>query len=495
MWNLRVVSSVHLGCLLLSSYVMAEPVVLQPKPPSQIAGSSLLTWSNRQGGQLLSTWQQTLSQAYAFNPALKIAQARLREIQEGRKQAWAEWVPQIQGSVTQFTQETLRSRHGIQRTKKGGFTANQNIFSSFGSIQRLKSTSRKVQATLMNLVAEENKTLMEALQAFLQVYTAQKNLEFYHLDEKRSSDVLAQTKARFEVGEVTLTDVMAQEAKLAASTARRIQGEGNLATARAHFQAVIGREPAYTLVWPEDLPLTLPEKLEDAILLALRESPSVLGATREEEAARYGVNSEMAEQLGPKVDVEASWTRWSEARKNDPLITDMNPGRAGTERDIYVGGTIKLPIGTGGAQSRVRVTEQRLTQARFTRQQAQLSVREALVKAWAEFTVTQQQVIQYNLEVKANTQAFEGAREEYTLGSKNIIDLGIIQDKLVESQVKLVDAEQSFLLAKVKILSLLGRFLTENLRLKVHQYNPEAYNPWFGIGYDEAPLEEVATGD
>ena len=71
------------------------------------------------------------------------------------------------------------------------------------------------------------------------------------------------------------------------------------------------------------------------------------------------------------------------------------------------------------------------------------------------------------------------------MGSKSITDVRLAQYSLVESQTQRVQNKKDLIMAKVQIKTLLGQFLTKNLRLKVHQYNPEAYDPWFTIGVEE----------
>jgi len=94
---------------------------------------------------------------------------------------------------------------------------------------------------------------------------------------------------------------------------------------------------------------------------------------------------------------------------------------------------------------------------------------------------------QYELEVKANEQAFKAVSEEFKLGSKSVYDLNITQKNLLESQGKLLEAQRNLLLSQVSLATYEGRFVTHSLRLAVRRYDPKGYDPWFGLGYDEAP--------
>src|SRR5260370_295937 len=54
---------------------------------------------------------------------------------------------------------------------------------------------------------------------------------------------LKQTRDRFNVGEVTRTDVAQSEAQLAAGKTQLLTAEANLVTTRANFRRIIGNEP------------------------------------------------------------------------------------------------------------------------------------------------------------------------------------------------------------------------------------------------------------
>ena len=97
------------------------------------------------------------------------------------------------------------------------------------------------------------------------------------------------------------------------------------------------------------------------------------------------------------------------------------------------------------------------------------------------------QVAQYELEVKASTQAFDSIMEEFRLGSKSSYDLDITRKSLLESQGKLVEARHNLLMARVSLAVYQGRFSIKHLRVMVNAYNPESYDPWFAMGTDESP--------
>lgn len=432
----------------------------------------------------ISTWKEALESAYEKNPDLKISQSKLRQTQEGKKQVWGEWVPEVSGFLNQSASDSRTKntqRDTLSESRSGGFEVRQSLFSGGGTVARLKQTSRNIQAESSNLLASESQILLDALSAFLNVYTAQESVEILKQNEENAIRILEQTRARSEVGEITYTDVLTQEAQVAAAKAQRVSAEGNLATARAHFESVIGKSAAEKLIWPKDIPLEIPKKLEEAIDVAFKNNPGLKAALLSEEAARFNINSVLGSTMLPNINASGSASRQQNRNKTTLNGDRVNSGDRPWMRELRAEVRMTVPIPTGVPQSKVRVAEQQKTQATFARQKAQLDVREAIVKAWSNHETSLKNMNQYQVEVKAAEQSFEGAKEEYALGLKSVIDLAIIQAKLLQAKLQLISARQSVIIAKAQIQSILGRLLTKILKIAVHEYNPDMTNTWFGI--------------
>ncbi len=432
----------------------------------------------------IRTWKEALETAYETNPDLKISQSKLRQTQEGKKQAWGEWVPEVSGFLNQSASDSRAKslqRDSLSESRSGGFQVTQSLFSGGGTVARLNQTTRNIQAESSNLLASESQILLDALSAFLNVYTAQESVEILKQNEENAIKILEQTRARSEVGEITYTDVLTQEAQVAAAAAQRVSAEGNLASARARFESVIGKPAAEKLIWPQDIPLEIPKKLEEAIDIAFHNNPGLKAALLSEEAARFNINSVLGGTMLPNINATGSASRQQNRQKEVLNGDKSNPRDRPWSRELRAEVRMTMPIPTGVPQSKVRVAEQQKAQATFGRQKAQLDVREAIVKAWSNHETSLKNMKQYQVEVKAAEQSFEGAREEYSLGLKSLIDLDIIQAKLLQAKLQLISARQSVIIGKAQIQSILGKLLTKNLKIAVHEYNPNMTNTWFGI--------------
>src|SRR6202011_5545441 len=90
-------------------------------------------------------------------------------------------------------------------------------------------------------------------------------------------ETLKQTRDRFNVGEVTKTDVAQAEAQLAAGQSAELAAESTLTTSKANFRQVIGVEPV-NLSPGSPVDRFTPRTLPAAVEQGLGENPNVPGA-------------------------------------------------------------------------------------------------------------------------------------------------------------------------------------------------------------------------
>ena len=151
---------------------------------------------------------------------------------------------------------------------------------------------------------------------------------------------LKQTQDRFNVGEVTRTDVAQSEAQLAAGRTQLLTAESNLTTTRSNFRRIIGNEPrALAPGSPVDrfLPATLPA----AVDLGLTQNPNVT-------AAMFGIDVSYLQvkvnegALFPTVTLQASVQQSYEQSHDDlPLVRRVRDRAAHRSRSIRAAPNIR----------------------------------------------------------------------------------------------------------------------------------------------------------
>lgn len=326
-----------------------------------------------------------------------------------------------------------------------------------------------VLATRQQLVSVEQDVLLRGVEAYLDV---RRNLEFVALRRNNVRVITEQLRAaedRFEVGEVTRTDVALAEARLAEARSALAAAEGNLAQAVAEFRAAVGRPPG-------DLrpvsPAPLDRGLDAAVAFALRNHPDILAAQRNVAAADLNVAVARAQQR-PRVTLDGSYT-----------LSDSGTVTEFVDRE-QIGVTISGPIARGGALA----SQVRQAMARRDSQRAQLHlardrIMQRVANAYAQVEVARARTVASDEQVRAAQVAFRGVREEATLGARTTLDVLDAEQELLDARANGISARIDEALASYAVLAAMGLLTADNLGLGVQTYDPSAYYRLV----DDAPL-------
>jgi TolC family type I secretion outer membrane protein len=289
---------------------------------------------------------------------------------------------------------------------------------------------------------------------------------------------LEATRDRFNVGEVTRTDVSQAEARLASATSDRIQAEGNVQVSRGIYEQVVGQLPEGTLEKPEPLK-NLPTSRGDVIAQAQEKNPDVIAAEYDERAARANIKVVKSDLL-PKVDLVGQG-----GRSGNDGISDIEQDSASIMAQLTV------PLYQRGAvTSQVREAKQLAGRNRMRLVAAQRDAIEQANTAWETLVTAQARIRSITAAARANRIALDGVRQEALVGSRTVLDVLDAEQELLDSQVSLVVAERDEIVARYDLLAAVGRLTAQALALNAEFYDPEAYykqvrDKLWGLGSDE----------
>ena len=432
-------------------------------------GASLIAMSGAAWGQSL---EETLILAYNSNPTLQAERANLRAIDENRVQAQAGRLPTVTADAS-ISRQHVESQStfviGGQRVssnsesdstpKNYSISANQVLYGGGQISGTIDQATAQIMAGRESLRAVEQGVLVDAVTAFMNVRRDARVVEI----RRNNAEVLAQhlqaARDRFEVGEITRTDVAQAEARLSGAQAELSAAQSQLAVSRAAYERVTGQPPA-TLEEPPSLP-DMPESLADAAEYAYAASPQLLAAQYSEESARHGIRVARS-NLRPEVTLSAT----ASAARDSTF--------SGDERDsASVMGRVSVPIFTGGLnRSRVRAAVAQEEQARHQVREARRVVTEGVTNAWSNY-VTSLAVIESSRQaVRANEIALDGVEQEAYVGIRTTLDVLDAEQELLESRLTLVTAERDSYVAGYQLLQAMGLVSAERLGLAVDVYDP-----------------------
>jgi outer membrane protein len=285
---------------------------------------------------------------------------------------------------------------------------------------------------------------------------------------------LKQTKDRFNVGEVTRTDVAQSEAQLAAGKTQLLTAEANLTTTRSNFRRIIGNEPE-ALAPGSPVDRYLPGSLPGAVDLGLTENPNVT-------AAMFGIDVSFLQvkvnegALLPTVNVIASVQQ-----SYEQTMTIFRSFGASAVAQLAI------PLYQGGAEySLIRQSKETLAQQRLVLEQTRDQTRANVVTAWGQLVAGKAQVQSAQSQVTASEIALNGVREEAKAGQRTTLDVLNAQQALVNARVALVTAQHDRVVASYGVLNAIGRLSPQVLNLQTVTYDPSVHyqqvrDSWLGV--------------
>jgi outer membrane protein len=429
------------------------------------------------------TFEEALGKAYLSNPTLRAARAQLRATDERVPQALSGWRPTVElsydyGKSNNFSNTPNSATRSQNRTpKNGALTVEQNLFQGFQTETDTKVAEADVLAQRARLSSTEQNVLRDAATAYMDVVRDEAVLNLNLNNERVLARQLQATRDRFEVGEVTRTDVAQAEARLSSAKAETIQADGALVRSRARYRQIIGDAPGTLKAPPllSDLPLSE----DDAINRARDSSPDVIAARFDEQSARLSIKSSEAE-LYPTLDLVGELNRRDQA---------ASPESRTEEASITAQVTVPL-YQAGAVSSRIREAKQVWNQRRRELDVANLAVTRGATDAWKNLETARAQIRAFTAAVRAGQIALEGVRQEAQVGSRTVLDVLDAEQELLDARVSLVRAERDALVASVDLRQAVGSLLAKELKLPTELYDPEdnyraVRNKWFGFEVKE----------
>ena len=298
----------------------------------------------------------------------------------------------------------------------------------------------------------EQTALLDAATAYMNVLRDTAILDLQRRNVQVLQEQLKQTRDRFNVGEVTRTDVAQAEARLAASQSQVLNAEANLKSSQATYRRVIGVEPVNLRAgMPVDR--LSPRTLEARSTQGRTEHPTVTAAQYTVDAAQHAVKATEG-SLYPTVTLESSvQRRWDLAARR---LRSDDRHRARPRHGADLSGRPEYSL--------IRQTKETLGQRRIELDVQRDQVRADVVQSWSQLEATKAQIIAAQAQVTATEVALNGVREEARVGQRTTLDVLNAQQELVNARVSLVTAQRDRVVASFTLLSAVGR-LSPRLRL------------------------------
>ncbi|MGJ8611390.1 MAG: TolC family protein, partial [Octadecabacter sp.] len=266
---------------------------------------------------------------------------------------------------------------------------------------------------------------------------------------------LQAARDRFEVGEVTRTDVSLAQARLAAAQSLLAAAQGTLAQSNEEFRAAVGRVPGTLDVVS---PAAVESDMETARAFAVRRHPDVIAAQHGVSAAELNIRRAQA-ALNPSLSLGAT-------------LSADDEGDSARSLGLTYGGTLYQG---GQLQSVIREAQANRDNARAGLLLTSQSISQNLGSAYAILRVAQASLAASNQQITASRTAFRGIREEATLGARTTLDVLNAEQELLDAQANAIGAQADQVIASYRVLANMGLLTAEHLNLGVQTYDPAGY--------------------
>jgi outer membrane protein len=408
--------------------------------------------------------REALVKTYATNPTLMAQRQQLRATDENVDIARAAGRPQLSATAG-FNQDVVTSNIAGSngRDISVGGTASLPLFSGGRVRNSVRAANTRVDAGRADLRATEGDIFTEAVAAYMDVIRDRSIVQLNQNQVRVLGTNLQATRDRFEVGDLTRTDVAQSDARLALARSSLALAEGRLQASEENYRRVIGEMPG-DLAPPPALP-PLPATPDQAENVALANNADLAAIAARARAAGYDVAVARGGRL-PTISAVSS-TRYI----NSLGTADESAGLpAGTlpnsTTSTGVGLSLSMPLYQGGAAaSRVRQAQalrgQLLEQSIGVERLVISNVR----AAFATYQAANEAIESNTIAVAANQLALEGTRAEQTVGTRNILDVLNAEQELLNSQVLLVTARRDAYVAGFQLLNVMGMAEAEDLNL------------------------------
>ena len=316
-------------------------------------------------------------------------------------------------------------------------------------------------STRAQLLSLEQQVLIRAVAAFFNVRQASETVALRQNNLRLLTEEMRAAKDRFEVGEVTRTDVALAEARLAQARSGLATAQGDLLQAQAEYTAVTGRSPGQ-LAPPPRLPKLI-NNIDAAISQAVRRHPDMDAAQRLVSQTELLIKAATAD-LDPTLSLTGQLS--STEQLSSSSFSSSGTVGLNLSGPIYRGGRLSSLV----RQARAQRDAQR-GNLHNVRHVVQQNVRNAL----ANVASTTASIEASQEQIRAARVAFRGVREEATLGARTTLDVLDAEQELLNAQAALITAEAQQYIAAYTVLQSIGRLTARDLRLNVKIYDPKAY--------------------
>ncbi|HET6972086.1 MAG TPA: TolC family outer membrane protein [Phenylobacterium sp.] len=434
------------------------------------------------------TLADAVALAYQNNPTLEAQRAVQRALDETYVQARSGWRPTLNANASMTYNQTRIPKaaggapidvngdgipdilqHGIFESNSAriGLTFTQPLWTGGRVAAAVNAANYDVLAGQENLRRVEAQVLTSVIQVYSDVRRDQEALAIQRTNVEVLTRQLQESQARFDVGELTRTDVAQSQARLAQGQSLLQSAIAQLAISRASYATLVGQNPGDLAPQPS-LAYLLPKDVDEAYKLAEEFNPQLRAQQFAEQASRARVAGARAERM-PNVSGQVTYGFNGPAIPNrplDPFQSDLY------NRGVTATLSASVPLFNGGlTSSRIRQAIERNNTDRINIEAVRRTTLQSITQFWSQLIAARSNISSSDEQVRASRIASEGTHQEQQVGLRTTIDVLNAEQELRSAELSAITSRRDEYVAAANVLATTGRLEAKDLIPAVKPYD------------------------
>ena len=396
--------------------------------------------------------KSTLEATYNNNFLIAQQREKILKYNESVTQQLSVKKPDLSANLSQNLDES-----NGKYNNSANITIKQLLYDGGQSSNLVDAAKYTVLAERELLIKAEQDNLLKAITVYMDLRQAQANLELAENNIKVIEEQLRAANNRFEVGEVTRTDVSQTKARLALAVSNVETRKAILTGKSASYLLIVGENHG-NLSSPPRHP-EIPNTFSKAEKIAIENHPRILAARLQLKVSEYRIDASRG--------------------IFNPTIIGSITSKTGTSISSSTGATIQATIplfNSGNLRSKKRAAINDKKISKHALDIALLTTRSNLQIYHSSWLAAVAAIKASKAQIEASQIAFEGMREESKLGSRTTLDVLDAEQELLSARSNLVTALRDEQVQAYNVLSEMGQLTTSNLGLEVQTFNSFSNN-------------------
>lgn len=386
------------------------------------------------------------------DPQFKGAQASLKAAQEALPQSRASFLPSLDFSAS----HTENSKKEIDAYESYSLTLRQPLYRKDNFVERNVAESTVSQAEAVYTAAEQA-LIVDVADGYFGALSALDRLEFANAEKEADARQLEQTKQRFDVGLVAITDVHESQAAYDLSVAQAIAAQNDVDNSYERLREITGKYIESFALLGDAMPLLTPEPadLKQWTDTALSQNPTLKASEESTQQARENISRQRSDNH-PTLDFVVNYTNSSSVFASNQGTDDNTTASLQLGMNLFRGGATNSAIRQ--AREQYNQSQQALEEQRRATQREVRNAYRGVLSGISRVQALRQAVV-------SNQSALRAAEAGYEVGTRTTVDVLNARRNLFGAQRDYAQARYDYLLNTLRLKQAAGTLQAEDIRL------------------------------